>query len=118
MTEQEKIELSKRVAEKYAVKPPSGYLPEANIQAGMTERWDLTSYGHDLVVGWLYQDTARTMELAIEHEIDIWYEETVYGECVGARPQENGGLCEYYSDHPSKKEAVLVAILRTLEAKK
>lgn len=104
MTEQEKIELSKRVAEKYGISAcRMPYRSKKGIEHG--SNW------------WLYKDTARTIELAIENEIDIWYEETGYGECVGARPQENGGLCEYYSDHTSKKEAVLVAVLRALEAK-
>lgn len=100
MAEQEKIELSKRVAEKYGIEPVG-----SNISAR-----------HDSAL-WLYQDTARTMELAIEHGINIWYVETGHGECVCARFPENFWLWEYYTDHPSKKEAVLVAILRALEAK-
>lgn len=100
MTKQEKIELSKRVAEKYG------------INAFAVE--------HEYIIPaplYLYQDIARTMELAIEHGINIWYVETGHGECVCARFPENFWLWEYYTDHPSKKEAVLVAILRTLEAK-
>lgn len=113
MTEQEKIELSKHVAEKYGIEPlimqSKDYATVCAFDGVHTKSIFTPIY--------LYQDTARTMELAIEHGINIWYVETGHGECVCARFPENFWLWEYYTDHPSKKEAVLVAILRTLEAK-
>lgn len=99
MTKQEKIELSKRVAEKYG------------INAFVVE--------HEYIIPaplYLYQDIARTMELAIENDIWVLPYDNLKKVMAKHRPSIRTAD-ESYKDHPSKKEAVLVAVLRALEAK-
>lgn len=103
MTEQEKIELSKRVAEKYGISAcRMPYRSKKGIEHG--SNW------------WLYKDTARTIELAIENDIWVLPYDNLKKVMAKFRPSIRTAD-ESYKDHPSKKEAVLVAVLRALEAK-
>jgi len=109
MTNQELQELSQRVAEKFGVEKPKGYLPD-KVHLGMTERWGETEHGNDLIVGWLHKDLATVMRLAIEHRCSI------------DTSQNNGAYIwhkdklsiEYYQDHPTREQAVIVSVMKAL----
>lgn len=101
MTEQDLIKLSEKVAELYGV-------PLFEI-----------THPHSTTVVFLHQDLARVMRLVIEHELwicvlDIW--DGKYVEVAKADDVAIDG--ELYKDHPTKEQAVIVAILKALIAMK
>lgn len=89
MTEQDKFELSKRVAKLYGIKAVS----------------DETEYR-------LAYDSARCFELAVEHGVHIknYY---LCVECTCGNALEDFER-ENYLDHPTKAEATRIAILKCL----
>lgn len=94
MTEQEKIALSKQVAELYGV--DYGRLI------------DSSDYGYTT----LADDSARCFELAVEHEICIDFSSRkafAYFETIPWYDSE-----EWYESHPTKAEATRIAILKCL----
>lgn len=95
MTEQEKQELSKAVAEKYGIKP--FYYFDRVMDANEIE--------------WLHDDSARCFDLMVEHKIEILFYES-YVE----NPADDD---EYflYANYQTKQEATRIAILRALLAK-
>lgn len=89
MSEQEKIALSKRVAELYRI----------------GERTPMLSI--NLL---LYEDSARCFELVVEHELSIEF----IGDTVFVGSFSFDDVFENYEDHISKAEATRVAILKFL----
>jgi hypothetical protein len=98
MTEQELQELSRRVAEKFGI--PAKYENYPDV-AGYTYTW-------------LYQDLERVMRLAIEHELDIQF----YSDRVKCRKfyrlANMPKYAEFYEDHHTREQAVIVAIMKAL----
>lgn len=92
MTEHDKIQLSKQVAELYGV--DYGRL------------LDSSDYGYTS----LADDSARCFELAVEFMIDISQWENM-AEAFGVGV--TSGI-EYFSNHPTKAEATRIAILKCL----
>jgi hypothetical protein len=98
MTEQELQELSRRVAEKFGI--PAKYENYPDV-AGYTYTW-------------LYQDLERVMRLAIEHGIGY----KIYSEYdqieAHINDEEGTWVGEKISEHPSREQAVIVAIMKAL----
>lgn len=92
MTEQDKIDLSKRVAEKLGMPVRPAY------------EWPL------------YQDPARCLELAVEHRLLVASTEKMALAATYLPSKKLHQVEEEYADHPTKIEAACVAILRALEA--
>ncbi len=97
MTEQEKKELSKAVADKYGI----DFLKDIN---------------HPLIQGvWLHDDSARVFDLMVEHDLLP----QVYG--GGAFDEYFYSVAGYpvvqSKYHPTKQEATRIAILKALLAK-
>lgn len=92
MTEQDKIELSKRVAELYGVYEGAEH-----------------HYGLGRIIGtWLADDSARCFELMVEHNVAVeWWDFFVSANSKTI-------INEDYADHPSKLEATRIAILKCL----
>lgn len=94
MTEQEKQELSKAVADKY----------------GIVVSLPLWGQGHF----WLHDDSARCFDLMVEHS----FFPHVYGGAFDEYFYSVSGYSVVQSKyHPTKQEATRIAILRALLAK-
>jgi len=100
MNKFDKIELSKRVAEKYGV--------EDYVVYGVDD------YGADLPFTWLADDSARCFELAVDVGLMIQIQEldvaVIY---LGLNYH-----VELFSDHADAKEATRIAILKCLDEMK
>jgi len=101
MNQQDKIELSKRIAEKLGI-----------------DAWvDITPDREAHTLLWLADDNARCFELMVKYGLEVYIYETfvtVYGRNKsdeGADPYAE----EYYKDHTSPEEATRIAILKCLE---
>lgn len=93
MTEQDKIALSKQVAELYGV--DYGRLI------------DSSDYGYTT----LADDSARCFELAVEHDVNFLN----YKVLEHCKANYNGiTIIESFADHPTKAEATRIAILKCL----
>jgi hypothetical protein len=100
MTNQEYQELSRQVADKFGV--PASITPFR---------------AHHLfqeLPKWLYQDLERVMRLAIEHELDIQF----YSDSVKCRKfyrlANMPKYTEFYKEHHSREQAVIVAVMKAL----
>ncbi len=107
MTEQEKQELSKAVADKYGI--------DAYLAKRHTDGVNGQTYPYKL---WLHDDSARCFDLMVEHDMGIGCMKdrdsaVVYFFSKSKMTQIN----EHYTDHPTKQEATRIAILRALLAK-
>jgi len=106
MNKFDKIELSKRVAEKYGV--------EDYVVYGVDD------YGAALPFTWLADDSARCFELAVEYDIHIKWYKNCYVECDYwiEDGEISGTTTEEYADHADAKEATRIAILKCLDEMK
>lgn len=101
MTEQEKQELSKAVADKYGI-------AQFDIE--------YNSWGEECDPTWLHDDSTRCFDLMVEN--DVYFQQ--YHKGVMGLFDElplNDEKYEAYADHPTKQEATRIAILRALLAK-
>jgi len=97
MTNQELQELSKRVAEKFKI--DAFHYRDRVMDANEKD--------------WLHEDLERVMRLAIEHMVDI----ENLGSLVKAsiyKTDEYIAINETYSTHPTREQAVIVAVLKAL----
>jgi hypothetical protein len=104
MTNEELQQLSQAVADKYGI--------EAYIVTGRT--LDMRS-GYIIHKLWLVDDWARLMPLAVEQGLDLM---TSHKNIVGCTYYQNNMKQEQIKDHPTKQQAVRVAILRALLERK
>jgi len=92
MTEQEKRQLSRDVAEKLGIRASRRFIVNS-----------------DDVTIWLHDDSARCFDLMVQH--GIWPE--IYGSYVVCGKNEE----IKYADHSPEQEATRIAILKALLAK-
>lgn len=103
MTNQEKIELSKAVADKYGIEVFMLY-------PSFDEMIDAEHY-------WLVADWNRIMPLAVEHKIGFSEDlngETIIASYMSIFPELRVTVREDFADHPNKDEAVRIAICKAL----
>lgn len=111
MTEQEKEELSKAVADKYGIDSIT-YLPFSYMSTNEEHKVMILDY-KDI---WLHDDSARCFDLMVEYRIEVANTENIavayyyYNNCV------NSAICPF-DEYPTKQEATRIAILKALLAK-
>jgi len=96
MTNQELQELSKRVAEKLSISANAWYVSQNKKD--------------ELVEKYLHQDLERVMRLAIEHCISLNFD----SDMVTSDQFGHDYYPEYYKDHDTREQAVIVAVLKAL----
>lgn len=108
MTEQEKQELSKAVADKYGI-DAKAYVCFESHPPPRSKRTDIVIKP---VSVWLHDDSARCFDLMVEHGLNI----TDLASKVKAN-LDGLDFHVHYCNHPTKQEATRIAILRALLAK-
>lgn len=109
MTEQEKQQLSRDVAEKYGIKPHSGIelVNEQAVPLGI-----YSPYGGGK---WLHNASARCFELMVQHGVDVVFDRlSIFCMKKGRCIHKSHTL---YTDHSTKHEATRIAILKALLTK-
>jgi len=99
MTNQGLQELSKRVAEKFGINESELY------------QTDNESYPDSWLTVWLHEDLERVMRLAIEHRIPISYGVN----WIGTVTHDYKDITEVVSNHDTREQAVIVAVMRALK---
>lgn len=98
MTEQEKQDLSKAVADKYGIEP--------------------FEYGDYDCKYWLHDDSARCFDLMVEHNINLEQDSEYVGAIwIDSNINVKRKRFVFIQDHPTKQEATRIAILKALLAK-
>ena len=90
MTEQEKQQLSRDVAEKYGIEES-----KVIIQAGVSLFYEVRV--------WLHDDSARCFDLMVEHELNLAIDEDAVS--VNKFGKVKLLAFELFKDHPTKQEA-------------
>lgn len=101
MTNQELISLSEKVAKLYKTSPSKKILA-----------WSKSGDGVKILP--LYQDLERVMRLAIDQYVSIFYGKSYVETWCKNCPL----LDEVYAKHSTKEQAVIVAVMKALIAKK
>lgn len=114
MTEQEKQQLSRDVADKYGID-------------AFTQPFEVWDWQAEEPLIWLHDDSARCFDLMVEHEVGTkQLVNTANGKAYSAEAFAYNStnydieidLCEHYTDHNNdKQEATRIAILKALLAK-
>ena len=119
MNQTDKIELSKRVAEKYGIDAFTTNTSRQIIESVKIGDYERATVIMDKTVC-LADDSARCFELTVQHNLDIICINSLIVEVFN--PYSLAGnfvkIVESYADHADAKEATRIAILKCLDEMK